>query len=133
LLTFVDELELFKLGYDRVEPAVTGRPCYHPSVLLKLNIYCYLNRIQSSRRLEKEAPRNVELMWLTGRLTPNFKTISNFRKDNGKAIRGVCRQFVVLCQQLGLFQKPWWLSTAVSLRRSTIVTEILPVPSWCGA
>jgi transposase len=100
---FVDELELFKLGFVRVEPAVTGRPSYHPSVLLKLYIYGYLNRIQSSRRLEKEAQRNVELMWLTGRLTPDFKTIANFRKDNGKAIRGVCRQFVVLCQQLGLF------------------------------
>ncbi len=76
---------------------------YHPSVLLKLYIYGYLNRIQSSRRLEREAQRNVELMWLIGRLTPDFKTIANFRKDNGKAIRGVCRQFVVLCQQLGLF------------------------------
>jgi transposase len=102
---FVDELELFKLGFVRVEPAVTGRPSYHPSVLLKLYIYGYLNRIQSSRRLEKEAQRNVELMWLTGRLTPDFKTIANFRKDNGKAIRGVCRQFVVLCQQLGLFSE----------------------------
>jgi transposase len=102
---FVDELELFKLGFVRVEPAVTGRPSYHPSVLLKLYIYGYLNRIQSSRRLEKEAYRNVELMWLTGRLTPDFKTIANFRKDNGKAIRGVCKQFVVLCQQLGLFSE----------------------------
>ena len=102
---FVDELDLFKLGFSRVEPAVTGRPSYHPSVLLKLYIYGYLNRIQSSRRLEKEAQRNVELMWLTGRLTPDFKTIANFRKDNGKAIRGVCRQFVVLCQQLGLFSE----------------------------
>ncbi len=95
---FVDELDLFKLGFVRVEPAVTGRLPYHPSVLLKLYIYVYLNRIQSSRRLEKEAQRNVELMWLTGRLTPDFKTIANFRK----AIRGACRQFVVLCQQLGL-------------------------------
>jgi len=102
---FVDELDLFKLGFGRVEPAVTGRPAYHPSVLLKLYIYGYLNRIQSSRRLEKEAQRNVELMWLTGRLTPDFKTIANFRRDNGKAIRGVCRQFVVLCQQLGLFSE----------------------------
>jgi transposase len=102
---FVDELELFKLGFVRVEPAATGRPSYHPSVLLKLYIYGYLNRIQSSRRLEKEAQRNVELMWLTGRLTPDFKTIANFRKDNGKAIRGVCRQLVVPCQQLGLFSE----------------------------
>ena len=102
---FVDELDLFKLGFARAEPAATGRPSYHPSVLLKLYIYGYLNRIQSSRRLEKEAQRNVELMWLTGRLTPDFKTIANFRRNNGKAIRGVCRQFVVLCQQLGLFSE----------------------------
>jgi transposase len=100
---FVDELDLGKLGFAGVDPAVTGRPAYHPSVMLKLYIYGYLNRIQSSRRLEREAQRNVELMWLTGRLTPDYKTIANFRKDNGKAIRGVCRQFVVLCRQLGLF------------------------------
>ena len=100
---FVDELELGRLGFGGVVPAETGRPAYHPAVLLKIYIYGYLNRIQSSRRLEREAQRNVELMWLIGRLTPDFKTIANFRKDNGKAIRGVCRQFVVLCQQLGLF------------------------------
>jgi len=100
---FVDELDLGKLGFKGIDPAATGRPAYHPSVLLKLYIYGYLNRIQSSRRLEKEAQRNVELMWLTGRLTPDYKTIANFRKDNGKAIRGVCRQFVVLCRELGLF------------------------------
>ena len=102
---FVDELDLGKLGFDGVAPAATGRPSYHPAVLLKLYIYGYLNRIQSSRRLEREAQRNVELMWLTGRLVPDFKTIANFRKGNGKAIRGVCRQFVVLCQQLGLFSE----------------------------
>lgn len=100
---FVDELDLGSLGFERVQPAKTGRPAYHPAVLLKLYIYGYLNRIQSSRRLEREAQRNVELMWLTGRLTPDFKTIANFRKDNGKAIRNVCRQFVVLCQRLELF------------------------------
>jgi len=99
---FVDELDLGKLGFDGVDPAATGRPAYHPAVLLKIYLYGYLNRIQSSRRLESEAQRNVELMWLTGRLMPDFKTIANFRKDNGKAIRGVCRQFVVLCRQLGL-------------------------------
>ena len=99
---FVDELDLGKLGFDGVDPAATGRPAYHPGVLLKIYIYGYLNRIQSSRRLETEAQRNVELMWLSGRLMPDFKTIANFRKDNGKAIRGVCRQFVVLCRQLGL-------------------------------
>jgi transposase len=100
---FVDELDLGQLGFEGIEPAETGRPAYHPAILLKIYIYGYLNRVQSSRRLEREAQRNVELMWLTGRLTPDFKTIANFRKDNGRAIRGVCRQFVVLCQQLGLF------------------------------
>jgi len=100
---FVDELDLGQLGFEGVDPAATGRPAYHPAILLKIYIYGYLNRIQSSRRLEREAQRNVELMWLTGRLTPDFKTIANFRKDNGKAIRSVCRQFVVLCQRLGLF------------------------------
>jgi len=102
---FVDELDLCQLGFEGVEPAATGRPAYHPASLLKIYIYGYLNRIQSSRRLEKEAQRNVELMWLTGRLMPDFKTIADFRKDNGKAIRSVCRQFVVLCQQLGLFSE----------------------------
>lgn len=100
---FVDELDLVNLGFVGAIPADTGRPAYHPAILLKIYIYGYLNRIQSSRRLEREAQRNVELMWLTGRLMPDFKTIANFRKDNSKAIRGVCRQFVVLCQQLGLF------------------------------
>ena len=102
---FVDELNLGKLGFDGVDPAATGRPGYHPAILLKLYIYGYLNRIQSSRRLEKECQRNVELMWLTGRLMPDFKTIARFRKDNGKAIRNVCRQFIVLCQRLGLFSE----------------------------
>jgi len=100
---FVDELDLGQLGFEGVAPAITGRPAYHPAILLKIYIYGYLNRIQSSRRLEREAQRNVELMWLTSHLTPDFKTIANFRKDNGKAIRKVCKQFIVLCQQLGLF------------------------------
>ena len=102
---FVDELDLGTMGFEGVEPAATGRPAYHPASLLKIYIYGYLNRVQSSRRLEKEAQRNVELMWLTGRLMPDFKTIADFRKDNGKAIRRVCRQFVVLCQELGLFSE----------------------------
>jgi transposase len=102
---FVGELDLGKLGFEGVVPAETGRPAYHPADLLKIYIYGYLNRIQSSRRLERETQRNVELMWLTGRLMPDFKTIANFRKDNGKAIRAVCRQFVVLCQQVGLFSE----------------------------
>src|SRR5439155_6833793 len=100
---FIDELDLASLGFSGMTPAVTGRPAYHPSTLLKIYLYGYLNRIQSSRRLEREAQRNVELMWLTQRLAPDFKTIANFRKDNGKAIRNVCRQFVVVCQQLDLF------------------------------
>ena len=100
---FIDGLDLDALGFVGVDPAATGRPAYHPAVLLKLYIYGYLNRIQSSRRLEREAQRNVELMWLTGRLMPDFKTIANFRKDNGPAIRNVCRQFIVLCRKLDLF------------------------------
>jgi transposase len=100
---FVDELDLGGLGFDRVAPRATGRPSYHPSVLLKLYIYGYLNRVQSSPRLERESGRNVEVMWLTGRLTPDHKTIANFRKDNGPAIRKVCSQFVALCRQLNLF------------------------------
>jgi len=102
---FVDELDLRQLGFEGVEPALTGRPSYHPEVMLKIYIYGYLNRIQSSRRLEREAQRNIELMWLTGRLAPDFKTIARFRKDNGKAIRSVCRQFVMLCQRLELFSE----------------------------
>ena len=100
---FVDELDLGGLGFDRVDPKATGRPGYHPSDLLKLYIYGYLNRVQSSRRLEREAGRNLEVMWLTGRLAPDHKTIADFRKDNGAAIRKVCSQFVVLCRRLELF------------------------------
>lgn len=100
---FVDELDLAELGFCGVAPATTGRPAYHPSVLLKIDIYGYLNRIQSSRRLEREAQRNLEMMWLTQRLTPDFKTIADFRRNNGKAIRNVCRQFVELCRRLDLF------------------------------
>jgi len=100
---FVDELDLQKMGFDGMQPEVTGRPAYHPGTLLKIYIYGYLNRIQSSRRLERETQRNVELIWLTGRLMPDFKTIADFRKDNGKAIRQVCREFVLLCRSLSLF------------------------------
>src|SRR5258705_2585956 len=99
---FVDALDLVDLGFEGVEPAATGRPAYHPSVLLKLYIYGYLNRVQSSRRLEREAGRNLEVMWLLGRLTPDFKTIADFRKDNGPAIKKVCAQFVEICRKLGL-------------------------------
>src|SRR5438477_293165 len=100
---FIDELDLAALGFSGMTPAVTGRPAYHPSTLLKIYLYGYLNRVQSSRRLEREAQRNIELMWLTGRLAPDFKTIADFRKDNGAAIQSVCRQFVELCRGLKLF------------------------------
>src|SRR5919106_4651420 len=99
---FVEKLDLSGLGFDGVAPEATGRPSYHPSVLLKLYIYGYLVRVQSSRRLEREAVRNVEVMWLTGRLTPDHKTIADFRKDNGRAIRNVCTRFVALCREMGL-------------------------------
>jgi transposase len=99
---FVDDLDLCGLGFGRAQPEATGRPGYHPAMLLKLYIYGYLNRVQSSRRLEREAGRNVEVMWLTTRLVPDHKTIADFRKDNGAAIRKVCSQFVALCRQLGL-------------------------------
>ena len=100
---FVEELDLRSLGFKSIDPAETGRPAYHPSVLLKLYIYGYLNRIQSTRRLEMEAQRNVELMWLTQNLKPDFKTIANFRHQNGSAVRKVCRQFIEMCRQLDLF------------------------------
>lgn len=99
---FVEQLDLGKLGFAGVSPMKTGRPAYHPAILLKLYIYGYLNRIQSSRRLERESQRNLELIWLLERLTPDFKTIANFRKDNGTALRKVCTQFVALCRQLNL-------------------------------
>jgi transposase len=99
---FVDKLDLSRLGFDGVAAAATGRPSYHPSVLLKLYIYGYLNRVQSSRRLEREAGRNVEVMWLTGRLTPDHKTIADFRKDSGPAITQVWVQFIELCRLMGL-------------------------------
>ena len=100
---FVDELDLAALGFEGVIPEATGRPGYHPGVLLKIYVYGYINQVASSRRLEREAGRNVELMWLTGRLAPDFKTIADFRKDNGPAIRAACRQFVELCRRLELF------------------------------
>src|ERR1700747_2968730 len=100
---FVDELDLKDLGFEGAEPEVTGRPSYHPSTLLKVYIYAHLNLVQSSRRLGRETRRNVELIWLTGRLSPDFKTIADFRKDNGPAIRRVCREFVLLLRHLDLF------------------------------
>lgn len=99
---FIDELDISGLGF-KTESKVTGRPAYHPSTMLKIYVYGYLNRVHSSRRLERETQRNVELMWLVGRLAPDFKTIADFRKDNGEAIRLVCREFVMLCRKLNLF------------------------------
>ena len=100
---FVDELDLKALGFEGAIPAETGRPAYHPATLLKIYVYGYLNRVQSSRRLEREAQRNVEVVWLTGRLMPDFKTIADFRKDNGQAIRKVCASFIELCREMKLF------------------------------
>ena len=102
---FIEELDLAAMGFAGVAPEATGRPAYHPVTLLKIYLYGYLNRIQSSRRLERETQRNIELMWLTGRLMPDFKTIADFRRDNGPAIRAACTHFVVLCRQLNLFTR----------------------------
>ena len=102
---FVDGLDLIALGFEGVEPLALGRPAYHPATLLKIYIYGYLNRVPSSRRLERECQRNLELIWLAGRLAPDFKTIADFRKDNGSAIGKVCREFVVLCRKLGLLSE----------------------------
>ena len=98
---FVDMLDLDSLGFD-VEPEATGRPGYHPGLMLRIYLYGYLNQVQSSRRLERECGRNLELIWLTGRLKPDFKTIADFRKDNGPAIRKVCQQFIALCRDIKL-------------------------------
>jgi transposase len=100
---FVEELDLAELGFVRAVPADTGRPGYHPATLLKLYLYGYLNRVPSSRRLEREAGRNLEVLWLTCRLAPDFKTIADFRRDNGPAIQATCRRFVMLCRELRLF------------------------------
>lgn len=99
----IDELDLGALGFDGVMPEATGRPAYHPVVLLKVYVYDYLNRVQSNRRLEREAGRNIELMWLTGHLAPDFKTIADFRRYNGPAMLAMCGQFVVLCRSLSMF------------------------------
>jgi transposase len=99
----VDELDLRGLRFEGVVPEATGRPAYHRATMLKIYVYGYINQVQSSRRLERETARNVEMMWLTGRLTPDFKTIADFRRDNGAAIRSACRRFVALCRGLNLF------------------------------
>jgi transposase len=100
---FVEALDLAGLGFEGVEPKATGRPAYHPATMLKIYLYGYLNRIQSTRRLEQEASRNLELMWLVGRLAPDFKTLADFRAGNTAAIKNVCREFIVLCRRWQLF------------------------------
>src|SRR3990170_2147688 len=100
---FVETLDFRGFGFQHSDLKETGRPPYHPADLLKLYVYGYLNRIRSSRRLETESGRNLELMWLLKRLTPDFKTIADFRRDNRRAIRQVCRQFTLFCRQLDLF------------------------------
>ena len=129
---FVDELDLGELGFAGTEPAATGRPSYHPGVLLKIYLYGYLNRIQSSRRLEREAQRNIELMWLTGRLSPDFKTIADFRRDNGAGIRNVCRRFVLMCQQLKLFTQAIVAVDGSKFKGSTTATRTSRRTSWIG-
>jgi transposase len=112
---FVDELDLVVLGFAGA--ATTGRPGYHPATMLKLYLYGYLNQVQSSRRLEREAGRNLELMWLVGKLVPDFKTIADFRRDNGEAIRAMCHQFVCCAGNWGSLPAARWLSTAAASRR----------------
>lgn len=128
---FVDELDLATLGFHRHAAARTGRPGYHPAILLKLFIYGYLNRIPSSRRLERETGRNVELMWLTGRLVPDHKTIADFRRDNGAAIRRTCAEFVELCRRIGVLKGDCVaVDGEPSSKRSTVATATSPRTRW---
>ncbi len=120
---FVETLDLDKMGFEDIEPSATGRPGYHPAALLKLYIYGYLNRIQSSRRLEREARRNLEVIWLLQRLSPDDKTIADFRRDNGPGIKKVCAKFVELCRQMGLLTKASVAIDGSKSRRSTRVTR----------
>src|SRR5262245_6852149 len=129
---FVDALELRELGFDGVTPAATGRPGYHPSPMLKLYIYGYLNRVQSSRRLEREAGRNLEVMWLTGRLVPDHKTIADFRKDNGPAIRRSARNSLPCAARWVCWRKRALRSTAASSRRLTRATITSRRERWSG-
>src|SRR5664280_997733 len=130
---FVEELDLADLGFGGVNPEVTGRPSYHPAVLLKLYIYGYLNRVQSSRRLEREAGRNVEVMWLTGRLAPDHKTIADFRKDTAAPSARSAPGLLRFAARWAFSRKPAWRSTAASSRRCTTVTGTSRGPRWNGA
>jgi transposase len=130
---FVDRLDLADLRFAGVNPEATGRPAYHPSVLLKLYIYGYLNRVQSSRRLEREAGRNTEVMWLLGRLVPDHKTIADFRKENGTAIRRVCSQFVALCREMGLLSQPSVALDGSKFKAVNTRARILRTRRWSAA
>lgn len=123
---FVDELDLVKLGFEGAIPADTGRSAYHPAVLLKIYIYGYLNRIQSSRRLEREAQRNVELMWLTGRLMPDFKTIANFRKTTARPFGVSAVSSWCSASNWDYSEITWSPSTAANSKPSTTATVISP-------
>ncbi len=127
---FVDQLDLAQLGFSGITPKERGRPAYHPAVMLKLYIYGYINRVQSSRRLERECQRNVEVMWLTGCLAPDFKTIADFRKDNGPAIRKVCREFVVVCGRAGLLAATTVAIDGSKFKAVTPATGISAKPRW---
>jgi transposase len=126
---FVDELDLGRLGFEGVDPAKTGRPSYHPAVLLKIYIDGYLNRIQSSRRLEREAQRNVELMWLTGRLAPDFKTIANFVRTMAKPSAMCAGSSWCCASNWACSRTRWWRSTGASSRQSITATATSPAPS----
>src|SRR5215472_5841382 len=117
--TFVDGLDLGAAGFGRVTPKVTGRPAYSPADLLKLYIYGYLNRVRSSRRLEAETHRNIEVIWLRRHLKPDFKTIADFRRDNRNAFRQVFREFVLLCRQLDLFGRELLAVDGTRIKGST--------------
>jgi Transposase domain (DUF772) len=127
------------LGFEGVVAETTGRPAYHPAMMLKIYVYGYTNQIQSSRRLERETARNVEMMWLTGRLTPDFKTIADFRKGNGPATRSACRQFVALCRSLDLFaltaiaDRGYFKGEEILACEATGVTPLVPRPLTSGA
>src|SRR6266545_3119478 len=128
----VDGLDLAKLGFGGVDPEATGRPSEHPSMLLKLYIYGYLNQVQSSRRLEREAGRNVEVMWLLGRLAPDHKTIADFRKDNGLALRKVCARFIELCREMGLLATASVAIDGSKLRISSGLSSVLILKEGFG-
>jgi transposase len=114
---FIDALDLENLGFAGMFTQATGRPAYHPTMMLKLYVYGYLDRARSSRRLKRECQRNLELIWLAARLVPDFKTIANFRKDNGRSSHHVCKQFVSVCRKLNLISQSTVVLMAVSSNR----------------